>query len=95
MRRRWTRLRWRLARWLAPETIMADPAPGREAFVVQRSKPGEWPAHQVSIPLDTLDIKIESKPPRFVELELERNPDAKIFYNTTRRIVTVTGSAES
>jgi hypothetical protein len=83
--RRW---RWRIARRIAPEPIMADPCPGREAFVVQRTF-GEHRT-QLSVPLDTLDIDIQHEP---VNL-FGSNPDTT-YFNNWRRHVTVTGTAES
>jgi len=85
--------RWRLAQWIAPATIMADPAPGRESFVVHRSKPGEHPAYQVSFALDKLDISIESSLPKIDDILA--GSDTSPAYRPVRHSVTITGSAES
>lgn len=68
---------------------MADPCPGREAFVVQRSKPGTFPAVQMTVALDQLNIEVTSQLPKIDESDKYR------LYNRHRRVVTVTGSAES
>ena len=81
-------LRWRLARWIAPAPIVADPFPGREAYVVHRSF-GEQRI-EAAFALDTLNIEVTHEPVNAFGLD----PETAYFNNWRRRLV-VTGTAES
>jgi len=56
--RRW---RWRLARWVAPETIIAGPPPSdTKAFIFMRDEQGPF-SWTVWVPTTSLDVQMSTR----------------------------------